>query len=807
MSLQEDLFQNNCDLWAQFNPKEALLLPYLQKNDLTFCSTQNGELNLVKDEAEKKHHFHSNKNASVEAEEWFSKLDLEKVFVVCIYGIGLGYYYDAIRPWLKKDSARRLVFLEDDLMVMQRFLETPKATEILKDPQIQVLYFKDLNDTDAVLEVLYWNFAMTRLIVSVLNHYAVEKKENFASLHQKITYDFAVKNALVEEYLKFGGAFFINFYQNILNLPGSFLGNKTFGSFHNVPAIICGAGPSLVKSLPILSELGDKALIFAGGSALNAFNAGGIQPHLGAGIDPNPAQLDRLINNQAYEVPFYYRNRLYHEAFKMIHGPRLYVTGCGGYDVSDWFEEKLKIKSEFLDEGHNVINFCLQIAQQLGCNPIIFAGMDLGFSDMKTYAPGIEEAIDFDPTKALDEEDYDSKPILRKDIQGNPLYTLWKWVAESEWIGDFAKEHLDLTIINCTEGGLGFPGIANETLEETVEHYLTRQYAILDRLNGEIQNSAMPQATLPKITKMTKELQESLCRCLKHLTVLIEEAQNLHSRIKNEKKITDVLQSGYAALCEIELAEEPGYQYVLDIFNAVQSRILNRELHESRSGTELNSLLRKFEINIKRLTFLRDVAKFNVEVMEYSLNEKKKEKRKKQPIDFSSLLEKPMSETKCPDFHPRMLPSNPEEGQTVDGEYLVRTLKQYGKPAEECRIEKDCILEGQCLLYYPDGVLKAETFYMNDKLHGPSTYFSPRGIVLSKSFYTEGSLNGESRWYDISGRLYAIRNYHRGKLHGIQKYYYPNGNPKTIMEYSYGKIQGKVLLYYPEGGIKREILN
>jgi hypothetical protein len=768
MSAKERLFHNNCQLWAKFNPKQALLLPYL--------------------ECQEPPHF---KDTEQEAEDWFLKLDLEKVFILCVYGMGLGYYYDAAKCWLHQDPARRLVFLEDNLAVIRHFFETPKAEEILKDPQVQLLYFADLKDNDAVLEILYWNFAMTRILVTALKYYAEKKKESFADLHQKIAYDFALKNSLVEEYMKFGGAFFVNFYQNILELPGSFLGNKTFGSFHKVPAIICGAGPSLVKTIPLLSSLGDKALIFAGGSALNALNAAGIQPHLGAGIDPNPAQFSRLKANQAYEVPFYYRNRMHHEAFKLIHGPRLYITGCGGYDVSDWYEEKLKIKSEFMDEGHNVINFCLQIAHQLGCNPIIFAGMDLAFTDMKTYAPGIEEEVEFDPNKPLDEEDYDSKPILRKDIEGKPIHTLWKWVAESQWIADFAKEHGELTILNCTEGGLGFPGIPNEPLKAISEQYLTRQYPILDRLNGEIQNSALPQATLPKMIKMTQELQESLQRCVSHLTVLIDEARHLYGKIEKEKAIPESLQSGYAALCETELADEPGYQHVLEIFNAVQMRMLSRELHESKSDSELKKVLKKLELNIKRLSFLRETAGFNREAISYALQNKKKTNRKKQP----SINIPPMKAMEFADFHPILLPSSPQEGDWMDAEHTVRILRQYGKQAEEARVEKDAVLDGQCLLYYPGGTLKAETFYKNGKLHGPSTYYSRKGGILSKSYFVEGLQHGESRWYYPTGSIYAIRHFHQGKLQGEQKYFYPNGSFKTTVHYSQGQLQGKPILY------------
>lgn len=758
------------------DPKHAVRLQYLDCRDLVFCETAKGELNL------KSHagYYHSQKGAVEEAKSWFGSLQLEEVPVIYVFGVGLGYYYEAAKKWLISEPKRRLIFLENDLAVLHRFFETEQAVEILKDPQVQVLYFEDLKDNEAVFELLYWNFAMKRLIVTPLQFYAKKQKVLFKELRHQIAYDAAVKNALVDEYLRFGGAFFINFYQNMLELPGSYLGTKTFGSFRKVPAIICGAGPSLEHQLSLLGKQLDKALIFAGGSAMNVLNAAGIQPHLGAGIDPNPAQFERLSQNTAFVVPYYYRNRLYHEAFDMIHGPRLYIPGCGGYDVGDFFEERFKIQHEFLDEGHNVINFSLQIAYQLGCDPIIFVGMDLGYTGMKTYAPGVEKEVRFDPDSLLQIDDFDSRPLLQKDIYGKPLYTLWKWVAEADWIGEFAKDHPDVTLFNCTEGGLGFPEVPNESFKAIVKRYLKRSYPIHDRLQGEIQNSTMPQVTKPKMRALFQELKGSLKRCDEAFGILIEDAEEQKQKIESKKP---VLQSGRAALAETELAEEPGYTDLLDMFNQVQARLLNHELQEIREEDEKTRQLKKVAINVKRMQFLRQVAEVNVGLIEMALE---KEEKSKPPR--ARKVELPPYSQKTLHFSPVLLPEKPTEGQKVASGHLVRVLRQYGQPAEECRIEKEGILDGQCRLYYPDGSLKAEMFYLKGLLHGPSTFYSKKGQLLAHTLYVKGKREGESRWYYSSGKLYALQHFHKGEWHGVQEYFYPTGVIKTRLTYDQGRL-------------------
>ena len=710
----DERFHKNVELWSETAPKEALMLPYQTCEDLVFCKTEKGEVNLQN--TRDKQFYHLQSGAAQEAEEWFKGLDLSHAAVLIVYGCGLGYYYDAAKKWLKLDPQRRLVFLEDDITVIHRLLEVPQGTSILQDPQVQLHYFRDLKDEEAIFELLYWNFSMQRFQVSALKYYEVNKSELYFQLCRKISYDFAMKNALVEEYLRFGGPFFVNFYRNMLSLPGSYLGNQTFGTFRKVPAIICGAGPSLAKSLPLLSTLLDKALIFAGGSALNALNAHEIQPHLGAGIDPNKAQFERLKGNKAFEVPFYYRNRMYHDAFKMIHGPRLYVTGSGGYDISDYFEEKLKIEYPFFDEGHNVVNFCLQIAHQLGCDPIIFIGLDLAFTGMKAYAPGVGEEEGFDLEKFKNAAEFDERPLLQKDIYGKPLYTLWKWIAEADWIGEFAKEHPEVTLINATEGGLGVSGIPNETLAEAAERYLSRSYPMRDRMQGEIQNSVMPGVTERKVSKLMKDLHESFKRCATYFDSLIEEA-------KRTAQTGEAHQSGQAALAEIELADEPAYQYGIDIFNQVQARLHNRELHELKNLNEKERQKKKGEINVKRLSFLKNLAKVNLEIMDEALKLNKEEKRIKIKQQKKK-LNQDLPESPKKDFSFVMLPKKPAEGDIVDGKYIVTMLRKYGEPPEEIKMEYRGELEGQCLLYYPEGKLKQELFYRKGQLHGPATFYS-----------------------------------------------------------------------------------
>lgn len=811
--MDDKIFQANLQTWAKTCPKQALMLPYINSSALQSCLTEKNEANLKTVIDSKKVALHSMKGAAEEATRWFESLPLKGIPLVCIYGVGLGYYYDAIRPWLKKSRKRRVVFLEDDLAVIQKLLGTERGTKILQDPQVQLLYFKDAK-AEEIFEGFYWNFAMTRLAVTSLTSYSKNKPTSFEELRHKIAFDASMKNALVDEYMRYGANFYINYYQNILCLDKSYLGNQFFGKFHKVPAIICGAGPSMAKNIHVLKNLLDKAVVFAGGSALNVLNGADFQPHFGAGIDPNPAQYTRLSQNIGYEVPFFYRNRMYHDAFRVIHGGRLYITGSGGYDTAEYFEKKLGIKGgEELDEGHNVVNFCVEVAHAMGCDPIIFVGMDLAFTGMDAYAPGVVEDAKVSQSAILDVEDEDSKAIIKKDIYGQPTYTLWKWVAESEWIGEYAKDHPSITMINCTEGGLGFPGIPNETLKDVSDRLLVRSYELKNRIHGETQNSAFTKITRTKVIRVMKELAKSLKRTMADLAILSEEAKNDIAKIKDGAK--GVVQSGRAALAETDLAEEDGYQYVVGVFNEVFARLLSGDVHEInvRRYSEKQRKIKKLELGRRKFAFLSKVAEVSDGLIDIAFEEMKKKDKVAAAAEAAAV--------ELPEFNPgryevsegRYILDDPECGLSVDERFepvLVPEERVDGKPLEdghvlrsffdqrwkldECFVEKDGEQDGQALLFYPDGKIKAESFYSRGRLHGPSHFWSNEGALLAESFFVKGLQQGKGVWYYPSGKLHSLQRYKDGLWDGPQEFYYEDGTVKTLMYYDAGKLVGKAFV-------------
>ncbi len=171
------------------------------------------------------------------------------------------------------------------------------------------------------------------------------------------------------------------------------------------------------------------------------------------------------------------------------------------------------------------------------------------------------------------------------------------------------------------------PGVRNMTLKEAKEKFMRRQFDLKSWVCGEILSSAMPEVTQERVFEELLLFRDSLIRSREHIEVLIEDAKALMEKVQAEGKVPQTLQSGLAALSELELAEEAGYEYLLDLFNNIYSRVLNKELHRIKSGEEdpAAMLILKCKLNIKRLQFLQEVAEVNIQIIDFSIEERKRE--------------------------------------------------------------------------------------------------------------------------------------------------------------------------------------
>ncbi len=293
------------------------------------------------------------------------------------------------------------------------------------------------------------------------------------------------QDLLISEYQDLGASVLSNVFANLHTLKEAKNGLSLAGKFKNIPAIICGAGPSLDKQIPLLKELKNKALIFGGGSSLNVLSHHGVPFHFAASFDPDPPY-NRFLDQSGFEVPFFYQGRVSQKLLSLVHAPLLWVPDNEIYPLESFLYEKLGVKSFSFDAGWTVGNFMTALASLLGCDPIIFVGMDYS----GTYSSGV---------LAKDEA---SSAIIKKDF-----------ILASLWTSSLAK-NTSATYINATEGGIGFEGIVSLPFKEAVSKHLTSSLDLEAKVHQEALE--VPKFALPKedIAKLLEDVKASIERAL-----------------------------------------------------------------------------------------------------------------------------------------------------------------------------------------------------------------------------------------------------------------------------------------------------
>jgi hypothetical protein len=138
-------------------------------------------------------------------------------------------------------------------------------------------------------------------------------------------------------------------------------------------------------------------------------------------------------------------------------------------------EEKGRLRS-----GATVAHLAYYLAEHLGCDPILFVGQDLGFSDGLAYAPGTNIDDVWRPelgrfcTVEMRQWEFIARDrhILRRipDHEGKPMYTeerLFTYLQQFE--RDFLRT--DTKIIDATEGGAKKRGATSMKLADAIRDF------------------------------------------------------------------------------------------------------------------------------------------------------------------------------------------------------------------------------------------------------------------------------------------------------------------------------------------------
>ena len=396
---------------------------------------------------------------------------------ILIAGFGLGY----IVEYLIKNTSANIIVFEHSQEIIDYAKEIRNINSLLTDKRVHLIQ----GEISKVTEFLDKN-NIKELNFYIHRPYLTLFPEIYSNL-QGILIAYLSKKQINKATLKrFQKVWLRNIIKNSIfyfGLPGI---KDIEHTFHNKPAVIVGAGPSLSKNIHIIKKYKERFLLISTDTAYSTLSNEEIEPDFVVSVDPQDKNTLYLLYSPKNSFLIIDAGASFLSLTKYnLKKTILFDTIFPAYETFKHFWGE---KGSLLCGG-SVSTAAFDLARFFNCNPIIFAGQDLAYSKKQTHTRGnvLEEFLYYKINRFHTYEDYNAKMLFLSDKieingwNGEKVSTDRKFLTFIEW---FRKEfqYTKGRIINSTEGGAFIEGIEHIPLEKAIEKYcdntISREFKI-----------------------------------------------------------------------------------------------------------------------------------------------------------------------------------------------------------------------------------------------------------------------------------------------------------------------------------------
>ena len=422
-------------------------------------------------------YLHSRHQPLDEAARLIDAVGVGEAFAFYVHGFGLGYHVEQL---FERASREALLFVfEPDLRLLWTALEQRDLCKLIESRR--VLFITRPDKSDLFVRLTPHAALISVGVESVIHPPSMQVAGEFHRQMQAWLAEFASFSRTSLNTLVLNSR---RTAENIARNIGWYVATPSLARLENrhkgEPAVIVSAGPSLRKNIHLLESIQDKAVLVAVQTTLKPLLEKGVRPHFVTSLDYHDIcarffeNLPPGLNTELVAEP-----KATSAVFELNPGPLSLL----GNDFADSLLREMKLAKGRLPSGATVAHLAYYLAEHMGCDPIVFVGQDLGFSDGLCYAPGTSYddvwrpelsrfcTVEMKQWEQIARERF----ILRKipDHQGRPMYTeerLFSYLQQFE--RDFARS--PARIIDATEGGAAKRGATPMKLADAIRDFCTR---------------------------------------------------------------------------------------------------------------------------------------------------------------------------------------------------------------------------------------------------------------------------------------------------------------------------------------------
>ncbi len=446
VTITEAHHKNNLIGLKQWNPAlEKLISADLEAGNLEekgytveFSSCGLPTLAITDDRG--KYYLHSNGQISgvacALANSWYQ----EEINEYVVYGFGLGYH---IKELAGLDDSITIKVFEADINVLRLAARYTNMDYATRNKNLEIIYDPDFNKLFQRLQNLsdYAKFLIHHPSLRGIKDSAIrEKLENYFLQYSSIENQRRLLNG--------------NFRENIQHYDG--FADDLKEQFQGKELYIVAAGPSLDKNFLRLKDLDrTKSIILATGTVFRKLMNAGITPDYVIVTDANPRVYHQIAGYENSSVPMLYLSSA-SKSFAQNYKGRKYIICQRDFDKAEDFAREKNLM--LFQTGGSVSTTALDIGISLGCERILFLGLDLAFTDHYVHAA--------DTSRRELASTQDLRQII--DINGNQIYTSKSLDIYRQWIENRIRQVKGIEFIDATEGGARIEGMKIMKLSECI---------------------------------------------------------------------------------------------------------------------------------------------------------------------------------------------------------------------------------------------------------------------------------------------------------------------------------------------------
>lgn len=447
-------FQGKGNFYINDNYNEVNIL--LNDNYLIEKSKDNYDVLKIQ-KSNKNIYLGSKYNMKREIEEFlnqFKHITNETIFIICGFASG-----EHIKE-LRKKYSENIIIVFEPIYDLKHYIE--KLKWIKSDEKIILLY-----DNREYMDNVYIKY------INVFNY-----KNVVISIYNK--YD-EIYGKEIQNFLKYTRDYFINtlfshntrmiesrqWFKNLLENLEYMVNGTPIGEYKNYfkdkPAIIISAGPSLDKNIDQLKLVDNNFVIFTGYRNIDGLIEKNIRPNFLSVIDASDElyRLGRKSISYTKNIPLLFFENTNNLVVKEHKGKKIFFTR------NKMIKEILNNNIPDISLGGSVAHSITDMAILMGCNPIIFVGQDLAYTDNKSYSKFAENkdgSWKYDEVKRNDD-------VIVEAYGGGKVRTSLSLQVFINSFESIIRYNPNITFINATEGGARIHGTIEMPLIDALKKY------------------------------------------------------------------------------------------------------------------------------------------------------------------------------------------------------------------------------------------------------------------------------------------------------------------------------------------------